>query len=754
MKHLNSVFFLALLISLFTVVACDDKKEDLLPPEEEIENPEEIEDPGEEIEEPGGENEQNEIKLEDVIGTYKVQAYAVLSNNGVPVVDESETGNIWEIAQDGIRIACAPKVGYTYDNNIFKVGEIDYRISIIGNNYSFTFTVDNKNIIVLLTTTTDVCQASEPGPDPYIPPTVGTVELDKLYGYATEATGTTGGQGATAQNTHHFDNGKAFQQWLNSREKNKSKEPAIVWLSGTFNKDDGRGVGSPWFDVKRTSNITITGINDFKMKNIGFFLVEAENIIIRNVYIEMPKADNGADGVSLQESNNVWVDHCTFESVNQTYDYEDGSCDITHGSYNVTVSWNHFIKTQKTSLVGHSNNNESEDVKITATFHHNFFDESNSRHPRIRFGKVHVYNNYFNKVSTYGVGSAYGAMVLVENNYFEGVHLPTDICTYPAKQSGSNYVSNLEGTVAGYLYEAGNVYVNKPSNASDPYPFTNVEYKAYNGEKLATPLTYNDFKPAYSYIVDASETIKDVVPAGAGVGKLGYVAAPIPVDNAGITIPEQPENPPVVDPENPGGGEETGDWVKADIGPNSGGSYTPNGSEITVTGKGKFESSDQSFSFVYQEITGDFVMTAKVNGYNDGKGDNSSQAGLMLTPNITATGNDFLHALSGMRDDKITFSYSQRVTAEVAAGRGTLSGATGSGDAYLKLERVGSTYKASYSLDGGNNYGNVRTVAFTATLPDKLYVGLAVSSGDNSKLATAIFSNVKINGELQSFEKP
>jgi pectate lyase len=343
--------------------------------------------------------------------------------------------------------------------------------------------------------------------------------------------GTTGGEGATAQNTHHFNNGKAFQQWLNLREKNKSTTPAIVWLSGTFNKDEGRGSGSPWFDIKRTSNITITGADGFTMKNIGFFLVEATNIIIRNVYIEMPKADNGADGVSMQKSNNVWVDHCTFKSMNQTHDYEDGSCDITHGSYHVTVSWNRFINTQKTCLVGHSNN-QSDDVKITATFHHNFFDESNSRHPRVRFGKVHVYNNYFYKASTYGVGSAYGAMALVENNYFDGVHLPTDICTYPAKKSGNNYVSNLEGDVAGYLYASDdNIYVNKPSNASNPYPFTNVEYKAYNGEKLSTPLTYNDFKPTYGYIVDASETIKEVVPAGAGVGKLGYQTAPITVDN-------------------------------------------------------------------------------------------------------------------------------------------------------------------------------------------------------------------------------
>jgi pectate lyase len=737
MKHFNNVFFIALLVSIFAITACTDEKENLLPP------------PEEEIKEPGGGEAQNEIKLADLIGTYKVQTVWI---DGASVLDGWEVGDIWEIAQDGIRIACAPKVEFTYANSTLKVNEVDYKVSVTGNSYSVSFTADNKSIVLLLATTSDVCLIPEPDPtptEPYVPPVVGTVELDKLYGYAT---GTTGGAGATAANTHHFNNGKALQQWLNLREKNKSLVPAIVWLSGTFNKDEGRGGSSPWFDVKRTGNITFIGTDDFTMKNIGFFLVEATNIIIRNIYIEMPKADNGADGVSMQKSNNVWVDHCTFKSMNQTHDYEDGSCDITHGTFNVTVSWSHFINAQKTCLIGHSDG-QSDDVKITATLHHNFFDQSSSRHPRVRYGKVHVYNNYFNKVSTYGVGSAYGAMVLVENNYFDGVHLPTDICTYPAKKSGSSYVSNLTGKVAGYLFEADNTYVNKPSNASDPYPFINVEYKAYNGEKLATPLTYNDFKPAYDYIVDASETIKDVVPSGAGVGKLGYQTAPVEVDNGGIAVtpgqggedPDPGITPPVGEPV-------IGNWTKSDIGI-SGGSCTSNGSEIiTLTGKGKFESSAQVFTFVYQKISGDFVITAKLDSYDRNNTSNPNQgvAGLLFTTDIGATGKNFIHALAGKGGDG--YYYSHRLDADSAADRKKLNDPTSSdSDVYLKLERVGDTYNASYSLDGGTTYGNPITGNFTSALPPELYVGLVVNSGDNSKVSTAVFSDVQINDEPQSF---
>ena len=394
----------------------------------------------------------------------------------------------------------------------------------------------------------DPDQPVEPGtvaelecPDP---PQNGTVELDKLYGYAT---GVTGGDAATSANILHFNDGKALQTWLLNRAKAEKKgdhTPVTIWLSGTFGPEDGRDFSEahPWFDVKEVSNLSFYGTDSFVMDRIGIFCVRASNIIMRNINFRQPKANNGADAVSMQECEGVWVDHCTFTSLNQTKDYEDGSTDITHGSKNVTVSWNHYILTQKSCLVGHSNS-QTTDTQITATFHHNWFDKSSSRHPRVRFGQVHVYNNLFDGNTTYGVGSAYGAKVLVEYNYFDGVQLPTDICTYPAKESNE---SNLQGSVAGYLYATQDVYVNRPEKAKDPYPLTNVKYKSYGGETI-TPLTYADFKPAYDYIVTPAEDVPTVVKGGAGHGKLGWTEAPVAVNNGGIT-----------DPDQPGGGDEPG----------------------------------------------------------------------------------------------------------------------------------------------------------------------------------------------------
>ena len=384
------------------------------------------------------------------------------------------------------------------------------------------------------------------------PPTVGTVELDKAYGYGAGVTGGANGK------TLHFNSGKALQTWLLARTKSEKAgdhTPVTIWLSGTFKPDDGRDFSEahPWFDVKDVSNLSFIGTDSFVMDRIGIFCVRAKNIVIRNINFRQPKANNGADAVSMQECDGVWVDHCTFTSLNQDKDYEDGSTDVTHASKNVTVSWCHYIKTQKSCLVGHSNS-ASADAAITATFHHNWFDQSNSRHPRVRFGKVHVYNNLYDNNATYGVGSAYGAKVLVEYNYFDGVRLPTDICTYPAKPSGSSMVSNLTGSVAGYLWATQDVYVNKPSNASDPYPFTNVAYTKYGGT-AGTPLTYADFKPAYDYVVTAAEDVPSVVKAGAGYGKLGFTEAPVAVDNGGITefngTDDDPVTPDTGDEDDP-----------------------------------------------------------------------------------------------------------------------------------------------------------------------------------------------------------
>ena len=567
--------------------------------------------------------------------------------------------------------------------------------------------------------------------------------LDALVGYGENTTGGEGGK------VHHFDNGVAFRDWLKLREKNKSSEPAVVWLSGTFTKSDGRDTGSPWFDIKRTSNITIYGTDSFRMENVGFFLNEAQNIIIRNVYIVQPKADNGADGISMQESRNVWVDHCTFESVNQTKDYEDGSCDVTHQTSGVTISWCHYRQTQKSSLVGHSNS-ASADEGITITMHHNWFDHSNSRHPRVRFGRAHVFNNFYDNVSTYGVGSAYGAKVLVEHNSFDGVRLPIDICTFPAKKSGSSWVSNLTGSVAGYAYALENYYTNIPADASDPYPFTNVEYVKYGGEKLSTPLTYEDFKPSYAYVVDSAEEIAEIVKSGAGVGRLsGYATAPVPVDNGGMstsggsseggdsgddgsgddnTEPDTPSEPT---------GEPLGEgWTLTSVGDATASMSAAGG--VTLTANGKFESSAQKFGYVWRKVSGDFTATVRLEGYESKKDGNQSVACLMLNVNPEASGTSMLYVTSGATMSEF---YSHYRFAEGNSAK--KSGGACVAGALLRLERVGDKVTALISADDGASWTEIKSGEI-AGMPNEVCLGVAVSSGSNSDSATATFGALEL----------
>lgn len=690
------------------------------------------------------------ITLEEIVGVYKSVDYTVAIGSAAPQTDTEQIDKFWVITTHTLSIDRAEERTFTYADNTITCDAVAYTVTKDGKMLILTSTNAGKTIVIRLEPTTDDPNINPDDPndpdDPKDPP-VGSVELDKLYGYATLEGGTTGGAAATSANIHHFNDGDKFRLWLNQREKEKSTTPATVYLSGTFTKENGRASSSPWFDVKRTSNITIIGIDGFRMQNVGLFLVEAENIVIRNLYILMPKADNGADGISMQECKHVWVDHCTFESVNQSYDYEDGSCDITHQCQFVTVSWCHYIKTQKSTLIGHSNSASADEV-ITVTMHHNFFDLSSSRHPRVRFGRAHVYNNFYNQVTTYGVGSAYGARVLVESNSFRGVRLPTDICTFPAKPSGSSWVSNLTGSVAGYLFERNNLFADKPSDAPDPYPFTNVEYKSYNGDRLSTPLTFDDFNPPYDYLLDEQQRLEEIVPAGAGAGHLaGYDKAPVEVNNGNISDSGSGDDPGTGS-DQPSTTDVGGGWTMVSIG-DSGASFNLSGGAITLTGKGKFESGAQTFAYVYRKLSGNFTVTVRLDSYTTASTSNQSEAGVLLTDNAASSGTAFIHALCGRGGNG--YNYSHRLSSGANASRGALASITGDGAVYLRLERSGQSYTASYSLDSGQTYSTPKSNTFTASLPEELYVGLVVNSGSNSASATATFSDLRIDGTLVPF---
>ncbi|SFC66798.1 right-handed parallel beta-helix repeat-containing protein, partial [Streptomyces aidingensis] len=279
-----------------------------------------------------------------------------------------------------------------------------------------------------------------------------------LEGWATRNGGTTGGAGGA---TVTVSSASQLDAALTSTATQ------TIRVSGTISWSGMHRVGSNKTIIGVGSGATIAGG--------GLNLNGSHNVIIRNLTFR----DWDDDAINIQEgSTNIWVDHNTF-----TNGY-DGAVDIKRESDYITVSWNRFYNHGKTMLLGHSDNHTADIGHLRVSYHHNWFDGTGSRHPRVRFGNpVHVYNNYYYN-NDYGVASTMNAGVLVEGNYFENVDDPTHV-GYGSSDPGSLVARNNHFVGSGTPETAG-------STASIPY----------------------------SYHLDSASSVKSIVTAGAGAGRI------------------------------------------------------------------------------------------------------------------------------------------------------------------------------------------------------------------------------------------
>jgi pectate lyase len=249
--------------------------------------------------------------------------------------------------------------------------------------------------------------------------------------------------------------------------------PLVIQVSGRIAITSKQGV---------RPNKTIVGLGtSAEITGGGLDFYRSYNVIVRN--IRFTNAEDDAVNVG-QNSHHIWIDHNEFSGA------IDGSVDIVRGAEYVTVSWNWFRGTDKSMLLGHSDGNASEDTgHLKVTIHHNFFDGSTQRHPRVRFGEpVHVYNNYFRANSLYAVASTMNAGVLVEGNYFENVPFPC--------YSASGYADSGPGR----LVQRNNVFT-----GSGPCEVAGT---------VTEPRTY------YSYTMDSAASVPTIVRNGVGLGKI------------------------------------------------------------------------------------------------------------------------------------------------------------------------------------------------------------------------------------------
>jgi pectate lyase len=273
-------------------------------------------------------------------------------------------------------------------------------------------------------------------------------------GWAAENGGTTGGGGASAVTVG------SESELTGALEGDAAK---VVEVSGNISCGDMIDVGS---------NTTLRGASGAQLTGCGLNIVEVENVVVENLAFD----DWADDAINIQTSTNVLIDHNTFGTG------YDGAVDTKRGSDFVTISWNHFNGQDKNSLVGHSDDNASQDRgHLRVTYHHNWFDGTNQRNPRVRFGNpVHVFNNLYTDVGSYGVASTHEAGVLVEGNYFENTEDPFHL--------GEG--DSAEGT----LVARDNHFVSSGAGQQ-------------GGSVADVP---------YSYTLDPAAQVKSIVSAGAG----------------------------------------------------------------------------------------------------------------------------------------------------------------------------------------------------------------------------------------------
>ena len=292
---------------------------------------------------------------------------------------------------------------------------------------------------------------------------------------------TTGGEGG---DTVTVDNAVAFKDLVETIDV-----PYIVQVSGIINLNSVGG------DVSIRSNKTIRGLdpNATIIGELGF-KKHSSNVIIERLNITNPYDYGEGDGVSVKEDiENVFITKCTF------YDCDDGCLDITRRSDWVTVSWCKFYFTaahgdkSRVSLIGNSDNATDDLGKLHITMHHNWFSTLCwQRMPSVRYGRVHIYNNYYNSPGNlYGVRSRIQAECLIENNYFEKINDPYYV-----------YIDEPD-EVIGKICASGNIFVNCSGRIDE-------------GDDVV-------FEPSYSYQMDDANDVPAIVRYGAGADGADFI---------------------------------------------------------------------------------------------------------------------------------------------------------------------------------------------------------------------------------------
>ncbi|PLK49999.1 polysaccharide lyase family 1 protein [Uliginosibacterium sp. TH139] len=343
------------------------------------------------------------------------------------------------------------------------------------------------------------------------------------------------------------------------------------------------------------SNTSIIGLGSNAKIVHGSLVVGAsssttvDNVVIRNIAFEdafdffpiWDPTDSGGrwnsayDLVSVMYATHVWIDHNTFSdgsrhdklypspfaspynAAEMKIQHHDGALDITKTANYVTASWNHFHDHDKTNLIGGtdtvSTSNAASAENPTAlkiTFHHNYWQNIKQRQPRVRYGMVHIFNNYFentlDSTADYywsaGMVTGQGGKLYMENNVFALSGGSPSASTVYSGASDSTKATTCATTMnktvtaytpvatydanfcSAYAYGTGNVLNGSTIDlsavsATGVVTWTTTPWFA-SGKTTGTPDATPSSYYSYTSVLEATSNLATTIPAGAGAGKL------------------------------------------------------------------------------------------------------------------------------------------------------------------------------------------------------------------------------------------
>lgn len=366
----------------------------------------------------------------------------------------------------------------------------------------------------------------------------GTLKANAKVLYITKQTA------KTVKTKVHYDKADTeftgLQAIIDAYQKGTDTTPIAFRFIGLIEKADLDAISSSaeGLQIKgkgsySTMNMTFEGIgDDATTRGFGFLLHGTKSVEMRN-FANMLCMD---DGVSIDTDNqNIWIHNLDMfygqpgSAADQVKG--DGTIDIKADSKFVTVSANHFYDNGKSSLCGM----KSESNESLIDYHHNWFDHSDSRHPRIRTMSVHIWNNYFDGNAKYGVGTTMGSSAFVESNYYRNVKYPMMISGQGTDAKGDGTFS---GETGGMIKSFSNVFAEQGTHFSYiPHTQSATNFDAYEAATRdeSVPSTYKcvsgdtsynnfDTDPAkmHTYTPDAANDVPAKVTGFYGAGRMNH----------------------------------------------------------------------------------------------------------------------------------------------------------------------------------------------------------------------------------------